>query len=63
MLPFSLVGAAMAIVSGQIISRTGRWRPIMWVSWAIMTLGYGLMTTLDDTSNKYVLSSFAVESL
>ncbi|RPD66097.1 MFS amino acid permease [Lentinus tigrinus ALCF2SS1-7] len=51
MLPFSLVGAAMSILSGQIISRTGRWRPIMWVSWAIMTLGYGLMLTLDDTSN------------
>ncbi|RDX56815.1 MFS amino acid permease [Lentinus brumalis] len=51
MLPFSLVGAAMSIVSGQIISRTGSWRPVMWVAWAIMTLGYGLMITLDDTSN------------
>ncbi|RDX43364.1 MFS amino acid permease [Lentinus brumalis] len=51
MLPFSLVGAAMSIVVGQIISRTGSWRPVMWVAWAIMTLGYGLMITLDDTSN------------
>ena len=51
MLPFSLSGALMSIVSGQIISRTGRWRPVMWVSWAIMTLGWGLMITLDDTSN------------
>ncbi|PIL23975.1 MFS general substrate transporter [Ganoderma sinense ZZ0214-1] len=51
MLPFSLSGALMSIVSGQIISRTGRWRPVMWVSWAIMVLGWGLMITLDDTSN------------
>ncbi len=54
MLPFSLVGAAMSIVVGQVISRTGSWRPVMWVAWAIMTLGYGLMITLDDTSNKSV---------
>lgn len=51
MLPFSLSGALMSIVSGQIISRTGRWRPVMWVAWAVMTLGWGLMITLDDTSN------------
>ncbi|KAI1795901.1 MFS amino acid permease [Ganoderma leucocontextum] len=51
MLPFSLSGALMSIVSGQIISRTGRWRPVMWAAWAIMTLGWGLMITLDDTSN------------
>ncbi|OJT06143.1 hypothetical protein TRAPUB_3078 [Trametes pubescens] len=51
MLPFSLGGAAFSIISGQITSRTGRWRPIIWVSWAIMTLGWGLMTMLDDTSN------------
>ncbi|KAJ8463511.1 hypothetical protein ONZ51_g10204 [Trametes cubensis] len=51
MLPFSLGGALFSVVSGQIISRTGRWRPIMWVAWAIMVLGWGLMTMLDDTSN------------
>ncbi|KAI0637000.1 MFS amino acid permease [Trametes polyzona] len=51
MLPFSLGSALLSIVSGQITSRTGRWRPIMWVSWAIMVVGWGLMTMLDDTSN------------
>ncbi|TBU32477.1 MFS amino acid permease [Dichomitus squalens] len=51
MLPFSLGSAAMSIVSGQIVSRTGRWRPVMWISWAIMTLGWGLMIMLDDTAN------------
>ncbi|KAI8998659.1 MFS amino acid permease [Trametes punicea] len=51
MLPFSLGGALLSIVSGQITSRTGHWRPIMWVAWAIMVLGWGLMTMLDNTSN------------
>ncbi|KAI9064407.1 MFS amino acid permease [Trametes sanguinea] len=51
MLPFSLGGALFSIVSGQITSRTGSWRPIMWVSWAIMVLGWGLMTMLDEHSN------------
>ncbi|CDO68306.1 hypothetical protein BN946_scf184799.g33 [Trametes cinnabarina] len=51
MLPFSLGGALFSIVSGQITSRTGSWRPIMWVAWAIMVLGWGLMTMLDEHSN------------
>ncbi|KAH9901357.1 MFS amino acid permease [Cubamyces lactineus] len=51
MLPFSLGGALSSIVAGRITSRTGRWRPILWVAWAIMVLGWGLMTMLDDTSN------------
>lgn len=52
MLPFSLGGAAFSVISGQLTSRTGRWRPIVWFSWAIMTLGWGLMTMLDDKSNE-----------
>ncbi|KAI8998660.1 MFS amino acid permease [Trametes punicea] len=51
MLPFSLGAAMFSVVAGQITSRTGRWRPLMWVAWAIMVLGWGLMSTLDDTSN------------
>ncbi|KAI0374864.1 MFS amino acid permease [Pilatotrama ljubarskyi] len=52
MLPFSLGGALFSVISGQIISRTGRWRPVMWIAWAIMTLGWGLMIMLDDNSNE-----------
>ncbi|KAI0709211.1 MFS amino acid permease [Earliella scabrosa] len=51
MIPYSLLSSLMSAVSGMYISRTGSWRPIMWISWAIMTLGYGLLTMLDDTSN------------
>ncbi|KAI0362066.1 MFS amino acid permease [Trametes cingulata] len=52
MLPFSLGGALFSVISGQLISRTGRWRPVMWFAWAVMTVGWGLMIMLDDTSNE-----------
>jgi hypothetical protein len=29
----------------------------MWFGWAIMTLGFGLMIMLSDTSNKYIFST------
>lgn len=33
MIPFSFTGAAMAIISGQIVSRLGDYRIIMWCGW------------------------------
>ncbi|KAG8742710.1 hypothetical protein FRC10_000984 [Ceratobasidium sp. 414] len=48
MFPFSLGGAVVAIVSGQVITRTSKYRPIMWFSWPIMTLGFGLMVMFDE---------------
>ncbi|KAI0748099.1 MFS amino acid permease [Daedaleopsis nitida] len=51
MLPFSLSSALVSALSGMVISRTGSWRPIMWVAWVIMTLGWGLMIMLNETSN------------
>ena len=54
MLPFSLGGALVALLSGQILSRLGNVRAIMWFAWAVITLGYGLMIQLDDHSNKQV---------
>lgn len=51
MLPYSLAGAAVSAISGQVVTRTGRWRPVMWFSWVIIVLGYGLMIQLDDKSN------------
>ncbi|KAL0946650.1 hypothetical protein HGRIS_012844 [Hohenbuehelia grisea] len=51
MLPFSMGGALFSAVSGIVVSRTGQYRYVMWVAWAIFTLGYGLMSRLDDTSN------------
>ena len=55
MLPFSLVAALVALISGQLLSRSllGA-RPIVWFAWGIITLGYGLMIQLSDRSNKCV---------
>ncbi|KAH0826973.1 MFS general substrate transporter [Lanmaoa asiatica] len=54
MITFSLGTALVSIVSGQIMSRTGRYRPIIWVAYSVMTLGMGLMIMLDYTSSLYV---------
>jgi len=50
-IPITVGSALCAIVSGQAVTRLGRTRPVMWFGWSIMTLGFGLMTMLDDTSN------------
>ncbi|KAK1236015.1 hypothetical protein PQX77_000784, partial [Marasmius sp. AFHP31] len=51
MLPFSLGGAVVSAISGIIVSRFKEYRIVMWISWAIFTLGYGLMTMLDGYSS------------
>jgi len=51
MLPYSLGSALFSITSGQIVTRTGQWRPVMWVAWGIFTLGYGLMILLKANAN------------
>ncbi|KAI0306339.1 MFS amino acid permease [Multifurca ochricompacta] len=51
MIPFSLGASVISGVSGVLVTRLGAYRAIIWVSWAIMLLGWGLMTTLDDHSN------------
>ncbi|KAJ8087292.1 hypothetical protein PM082_006122 [Marasmius tenuissimus] len=52
MLPFSLVASAVSFTSGQVVAKTGRYRPVMWAGFVLMTLGFGLMIQLDDTSSK-----------
>jgi hypothetical protein len=55
MLPFSLGAALFSAVAGVIVTKTGSYRPIIWVSLVVFTLGYGLMYTLDSRSNVYVV--------
>lgn len=52
MLPYSLGSALISATSGQVVTHTGKWRPIMWGCWTIMVLGYGLMIQLDAHSNQ-----------
>ncbi|KAH7889336.1 major facilitator superfamily domain-containing protein [Phlebopus sp. FC_14] len=51
MIPFSLGTAIVSVIAGLIVSRTGSYRPIVWVAYSIMTLGMGLMIQLDYNSN------------
>ncbi|OSD00959.1 MFS general substrate transporter [Trametes coccinea BRFM310] len=53
MLPFSLGGALVALLSGQMLSRVRQVtvRGIMLFAWTIITVGFGLMFSLDDHSN------------
>ncbi|EIW84712.1 MFS amino acid permease [Coniophora puteana RWD-64-598 SS2] len=51
MIPFSFGGAIFSTFYGFLVSKTGQYRPVMWFCWAIMTLGWGLMYTLDFNSS------------
>ncbi|KAG1832111.1 MFS general substrate transporter [Suillus variegatus] len=50
MLPYSLTTSLMSAVSGIVVTKTGSYRPAMWFGWSVMTLGWGLMIMLDNTS-------------
>ncbi|KAG2367444.1 MFS general substrate transporter [Suillus spraguei] len=50
MLPYSLCSALMSVFSGIVVARTGSYRPMVWFGWIVMTLGWGLMIMLDNTS-------------
>ncbi|CAG8698583.1 6125_t:CDS:10, partial [Acaulospora colombiana] len=43
--PFSVIGSFFAIVGGQIVARTGKYRPTLWASW-------GLLYLLNENSSK-----------
>ncbi|KAJ7510006.1 MFS general substrate transporter [Mycena galericulata] len=50
MLPYSLGCALVSAISGQIVTRTKEYRPVIWFAWPVFTLGFGLMIMLDDKS-------------
>jgi hypothetical protein len=52
MLPYSLGAALIAILSGQVVSRTGRYKPVSVGGYALQVLGFGLMASLTSRSNR-----------
>ncbi|EKM50103.1 uncharacterized protein PHACADRAFT_264644 [Phanerochaete carnosa HHB-10118-sp] len=50
-LPYSLGTCVVSLVAGFLITATGMIRPVLWFSYIVMTLGFGLMITLDETSS------------
>ncbi|KIJ16713.1 hypothetical protein PAXINDRAFT_27707, partial [Paxillus involutus ATCC 200175] len=51
MLPPSVGAPIASIAAGIALSKSGKYRVIMWASYAAMTLGMGLLITLDYTSS------------
>lgn len=51
LLPLALGVGASAIMTGAYIGVTGRYRPPIFVGWALMVLGYGLFINLDANSS------------
>ncbi|CAE6446452.1 unnamed protein product [Rhizoctonia solani] len=56
MFPFSLGSALLAIVSGLVVARMRKYRPTMWFSWPVMTLGFGLWIMFDEKTSMQVVS-------
>ncbi|KAI8671387.1 hypothetical protein NCS57_00613700 [Fusarium keratoplasticum] len=56
-LPFTGTVAPAAVVVGLLIAKTGAYRPFIWLGWALVPLGMGLMMLLEkDTETwKWVL--------
>lgn len=52
MLPFSLGCSITSAFAGMVVSRTGQYRPVLWVAYAIFTVGLGLMYMLKGTSSQ-----------
>ncbi|KAI0316904.1 iron permease [Amylostereum chailletii] len=49
-LPFAFVQAPVGILAGASVTKSGKYRPQFWLSWALVMVGTGLYTTLDENS-------------
>ncbi|KAH8650274.1 MFS multidrug transporter-like protein [Tricladium varicosporioides] len=49
--PFTFTVAPAAVVVGLIITRTGRYRPSLWIGWFLTTFGMGLFISLRQSTN------------
>ena len=60
LLPTVIVLIPLAAVSGILISKTGRYKPLHLLGFALMTLGFGLFTLLDSESSISVWVIFQI---
>ena len=51
MIPYSFGSSIISVMAGFTVTRTGAYRGVLWAAWAIMIVGWSLMTTLDDHSS------------
>ncbi|KAF7331534.1 Membrane transporter [Mycena kentingensis (nom. inval.)] len=50
-IPFSLLSSATSAMGGFIVTLMGDFRPVMWFSYGIMAIGYGLMILLNERTS------------
>ncbi|KAJ7083146.1 MFS amino acid permease [Mycena belliarum] len=50
-IPFSLLSSVTSALGGFAVSKMGDYRPIMWISYVIMVVGYGLMILMDERTS------------
>jgi EmrB/QacA subfamily drug resistance transporter len=53
LIPQTLSVVAMAIISGNIVQRTGRYKPIMIVGFVLAAFGYGLLALMDVSTTTF----------
>jgi len=49
--PFTFTVAPAAVIVGLVVTKTGRYRPSLWIGWFHTTLGMGLLIYLDQATN------------
>ncbi|KAM3066502.1 hypothetical protein ACMFMG_012000 [Clarireedia jacksonii] len=59
--PFTFTTAPAAIAVGLVITKTGKYRPSIWVGWILTTVGLGLLIILeqDTTTTQWIFLSLA----
>lgn len=60
LLPVTLSTAAMGVVSGVVINSTGRYREIIWIGLALLTIGTGLYIMLDTSTSVAKIVGFQI---
>lgn len=59
-LPFAGSALFFAVLAGTLLSKTGLYRPLHWVSFALSAVGFGIFTLLDDRSSKAAWVCFQI---
>jgi len=49
--PFTFTTAPAAVVVGLVITKTGRYRPSLWIGWLMTMVGMGLIIQLKQSTN------------
>ncbi|MFM2153180.1 MAG: hypothetical protein RL199_1615 [Pseudomonadota bacterium] len=60
LLPFSLAMSPAAVLGGRLASRVGRIKPLVVACLVVCAAGYGLLSTMDGDTSRFVIGAFLV---